>query len=313
MAAGAHRRRGQDAWRGWPRRSSRRWRRSRRSSSSRRPRSMRASRRRSSTARMLDQLQRDDLPRFEARFKELLNENTINEIANFQSQLARERETIKERIDAHQRVADADRLQPRPLHRAGGAAEPGRRDPRLPDRAARLHRGRADRLGRRAVFGSQVPAGQGDHRALPRPRGTVRARPPLDRQGDRRAQLVRVRRQRALARGRRGARALLGLRRQVGRAEGEARLHHPGREPRLPVRAGVGRGALAVVPLRGHRRGLRPRLGRVGAVRPAAVPAAQPAAADRHAAAEDPHHRALRRQRRLRAQRRRPRVAGCAT
>jgi uncharacterized protein YPO0396 len=49
-------------------------------------------------ARMLEQLQADDLPRFEARFKELLNENTIHEVANFQSQLARERETIKERI-----------------------------------------------------------------------------------------------------------------------------------------------------------------------------------------------------------------------
>ncbi len=47
---------------------------------------------------MLDQLQADDLPRFEGRFKELLNENTIREVANFQSQLARERETIKERI-----------------------------------------------------------------------------------------------------------------------------------------------------------------------------------------------------------------------
>ncbi len=47
---------------------------------------------------MLEQLRADDLPRFEARFKELLNENTIREVANFQSQLARERETIKERI-----------------------------------------------------------------------------------------------------------------------------------------------------------------------------------------------------------------------
>jgi uncharacterized protein YPO0396 len=47
---------------------------------------------------MLRQLQADDLPRFEARFKELLNENTIREVANFQSQLAREQETIKERI-----------------------------------------------------------------------------------------------------------------------------------------------------------------------------------------------------------------------
>ena len=47
---------------------------------------------------MLDRLKADDLPRFEARFKELLNENTIREVANFQSQLARERETIKDRI-----------------------------------------------------------------------------------------------------------------------------------------------------------------------------------------------------------------------
>lgn len=47
---------------------------------------------------MLHSLQGDDLPRFELRFKELLNENTIREVANFQSQLARERETIRERI-----------------------------------------------------------------------------------------------------------------------------------------------------------------------------------------------------------------------
>ncbi|ACD14467.1 ATP-binding protein [Paraburkholderia phytofirmans] len=47
---------------------------------------------------MLDTLKADDLPRFEARFKDLLNENTIREVANFQSQLARERETIRERI-----------------------------------------------------------------------------------------------------------------------------------------------------------------------------------------------------------------------
>jgi uncharacterized protein YPO0396 len=47
---------------------------------------------------MLGKLQADDRPRFEARFKELLNENTIREVANFNSQLNRERETIKERI-----------------------------------------------------------------------------------------------------------------------------------------------------------------------------------------------------------------------
>jgi uncharacterized protein YPO0396 len=47
---------------------------------------------------MLGKLRADDLPRFEARFKELLNENTIREVANFQSQLNRERETIKDRV-----------------------------------------------------------------------------------------------------------------------------------------------------------------------------------------------------------------------
>jgi uncharacterized protein YPO0396 len=47
---------------------------------------------------MLNALRQDDLPRFESRFKELLNENTIREVANFQSQLHRERETIRERI-----------------------------------------------------------------------------------------------------------------------------------------------------------------------------------------------------------------------
>ncbi|MBQ9578278.1 MAG: ATP-dependent exonuclease SbcCD, C subunit-like protein [Ottowia sp.] len=49
--------------------------------------------------RMLTALENDGLPRFEARFKELLNTNTINEIANFNAQLARERETIRERVE----------------------------------------------------------------------------------------------------------------------------------------------------------------------------------------------------------------------
>jgi len=49
--------------------------------------------------RILRRLESDDLPRFETRFKQLLNENTIREVANFQSQLSRERQTIKERIE----------------------------------------------------------------------------------------------------------------------------------------------------------------------------------------------------------------------
>jgi uncharacterized protein YPO0396 len=48
---------------------------------------------------LLTRLNRDDLPRFQLRFKELLNVNTINEIANFNGQLSRQRETIKDRIE----------------------------------------------------------------------------------------------------------------------------------------------------------------------------------------------------------------------
>ncbi len=49
--------------------------------------------------RLLESLQSDDLPRFENRFKELLNENTIREVAGFQALLHREREQIRERIE----------------------------------------------------------------------------------------------------------------------------------------------------------------------------------------------------------------------
>jgi len=48
---------------------------------------------------MLAALEADRLPSFEARFKDLLNENTINEIANFQSHLKRETRDIADRVD----------------------------------------------------------------------------------------------------------------------------------------------------------------------------------------------------------------------
>ncbi len=48
---------------------------------------------------ILNRLNTDDLPRFLEKFKQLLNENTIREIAGFQSELNRERQSIKERID----------------------------------------------------------------------------------------------------------------------------------------------------------------------------------------------------------------------
>jgi len=44
-------------------------------------------------------LRSDDLPRFQKRFKELLNENTIREVANFQARLRREKREISERLE----------------------------------------------------------------------------------------------------------------------------------------------------------------------------------------------------------------------
>lgn len=48
---------------------------------------------------ILQRLIDDDLPQFEERFKSLLNENTIREIANFQAKLNKESQIIKERVD----------------------------------------------------------------------------------------------------------------------------------------------------------------------------------------------------------------------
>lgn len=47
---------------------------------------------------MLERLERDDLPRFEARFRELLEENTVREVANFHNQLLKESQSIRDRI-----------------------------------------------------------------------------------------------------------------------------------------------------------------------------------------------------------------------
>ena len=47
---------------------------------------------------LLGKIEGDDLPRFESRFKELLNVNTIREVAGFLSHLSRESQLIRERI-----------------------------------------------------------------------------------------------------------------------------------------------------------------------------------------------------------------------
>lgn len=50
--------------------------------------------------RMLEHLQSEDLPRFKAKFKELLNKNTIHEVALLQDKLESESDTIRKKIDA---------------------------------------------------------------------------------------------------------------------------------------------------------------------------------------------------------------------
>jgi uncharacterized protein YPO0396 len=58
---------------------------------------------------MHDRLVRDDLPRFEAEFKTYLNTNTIRDIAGFHSQLHKQAELIRERIDTINRsLVDID-------------------------------------------------------------------------------------------------------------------------------------------------------------------------------------------------------------
>lgn len=49
--------------------------------------------------KLLEQLEADDLPRFETSFKAALNENAIREVLNFNMQLKREQEEIRERIE----------------------------------------------------------------------------------------------------------------------------------------------------------------------------------------------------------------------
>ena len=48
---------------------------------------------------MLDHLMAEDLPRFKNKFKELLNKNTINEVALLQNKLDQESQTIQKKID----------------------------------------------------------------------------------------------------------------------------------------------------------------------------------------------------------------------
>ena len=49
--------------------------------------------------KMLEELRADNLPKYEKKFKELLNQNTIREVVQFQARLEKQNRTIKERIE----------------------------------------------------------------------------------------------------------------------------------------------------------------------------------------------------------------------
>jgi uncharacterized protein YPO0396 len=61
---------------------------------------------------MLTTLETEDLPRHEARFRDMLKEDTINSVAMFQGQLERERQEIGEKIDAINRSLREIEYQP---------------------------------------------------------------------------------------------------------------------------------------------------------------------------------------------------------
>ena len=203
----------------------------------------------------------DDLPRFRDQFKTYLNQNTIRDIAGFQSQLNKQAAVIRERITTINSSL------------VGVDYNPGRyiRLEAQPTPHTDIRDFRADL---RACTDDAVSGEDSDQyseqkflqvsRIIERfrgPRGNDRGRPDMDPVRHRRAELVYVLGVRTVAGGRHRVRALRGLGRQVRRAEGEARLHDPRRLPCLPVQAGVGCGQVADVPVRGHRRGVRPRFG----------------------------------------------------
>lgn len=73
---------------------------------------------------MLDRLRAEDLPQFESRFKQLLNENTIREIANFQAHLNKESETIQERVEIINRSLETIDYEPERYIRLETALSP---------------------------------------------------------------------------------------------------------------------------------------------------------------------------------------------
>ena len=240
-----------------------------------------------------DRVATDDLPRFEAEFKEQLNKNAIQELAGFSNWLNRQASAIDQRVDR--------------INEALGAVP--------------YNPGRYIRLEKESTTNQDVAQFRSDLRNL--------TNDSLALDGDQYSEqrFLDVKRIIERFRGREGyaesdktwTRRVTDVRNwfifsaserdaetgdewehysdsdgKSGGQKREACLHNPGGVTRIPVWARVGRRAVTRFPVRRHRRGLRARLGCLHALRAATLRDTGVATSHRHTSAEGSRHRALR-------------------
>ena len=208
-------------------------------------------------------LANDDLPRFQQQFKDYLNTNTIRDIATFQSRLNREADLIKGRIATiNASLVNID-------------YNPGRYIRLEPEQTPNtdIREFRSDL--RACTEGTVSPRGAGDDQYSEQK--FLQVKRIIERFRGREGQTEADRRWTFLVTDVRNWFLFSASERfreddaeyeryadsawQVRRAEGEARLHRPRRFPGLPVQAGMGRREVPHLPLRRHRRGIRPGVG----------------------------------------------------
>ena len=208
-------------------------------------------------------LSRDDLPRFRSRFKTYLNKNTIMEIAQFQAQLNRQSDLIRERIDTINRsLVDVDYNRDRYI----------RLEPELTPNTE-IKDFRSDL--RACTDNAVSPDPNDDHYSEQK---FLQVKRIIERFKGREGQTDTDQKWTKLVTDVRNWFTFSASERwRADDTEYERYADPPGsraprrrssrtRSPslaRLPVQAGVGRRQVADVPVRGHRRGIRPGLGRV--------------------------------------------------
>ena len=242
---------------------------------------------------LLSKIETDDLPRYESRFKELLNVNTIREVAGFLSHLSRESQLIRERIGAINASL------------AGIDYNPGRyivlEAKTSPDPEVREFQQDLRACTDNTTTGSEEESySEAKFLEVRRIIERFRGREGLS-EIDRRwtEKVTDVRSWYVFAASERWREDGSEFEHYTdsggksGGAEGEARLHGTGGLSGLPVRPRVGCAPGAELPLRRDRRGLRAGLRRVGPLWTRAFPAPLPPDTGGDAPPEDSHHRAL--------------------